>query len=270
MLKKVLKFICSGQFLKILELQAAACALIFVTAVGIKAGFSGQYETVKAGAFSQNYKITNVGSLNDRLDELASNNKFIALLLGRKYEPHTDEKPEDLKDPVTEETSASGHTEEIPVVDAIYLGSSFDYDDNEYSEPEVTPKYSLPETLIRPVKGGMTSPFGQRADPFTGKLSFHTGIDLAASTGTSVKAAMSGTVTTGKSSSGGNYVIVKHKDGFTTYYAHLSKITVKNGAAVKAGQEIAKSGSTGRSTGPHLHFEIRKGSAALNPADYGV
>ncbi len=112
----------------------------------------------------------------------------------------------------------------------------------------------------------LTSYFGRRADPFTGVPSNHTGIDMACATGTAVKSAMSGTVIfTGWNNIYGNYVIVKHYDGYQTLYAHLSKITAKKGQSVNQGDRVGLVGSTGYSTGPHLHFSVYKNGKLLDP-----
>ena len=116
----------------------------------------------------------------------------------------------------------------------------------------------------------VTSEFGWRADPFTGQGRGHAGIDLGASKGTSIRAALDGTVYfVSYSTSGYGYHLgIDHGGGFTTLYAHCSEILVTEGQQVKAGDIIAKVGSTGRSTGPHLHFEIRINGEAQNPRSY--
>ncbi len=113
----------------------------------------------------------------------------------------------------------------------------------------------------------ISSRFGARKDPITGADSYHTGIDLACPTGTAVKASMSGTVAkAGWSNVFGNYVIIKHIDGYQTLYGHLSKIKTKKGAFVNQGELIGLVGSTGYSTGPHLHFTVYKNGKLVNPS----
>lgn len=115
----------------------------------------------------------------------------------------------------------------------------------------------------------VTSKFGYRTHPVTGQWSLHGGIDLAAPTGTPTYSIQSGTVITSTySSSYGNYIIVDHGNGMASLYAHLSERGVSVGTKVSKGQVIGKVGSTGRSTGPHLHFEIRKNGERVNPASY--
>jgi murein DD-endopeptidase MepM/ murein hydrolase activator NlpD len=125
------------------------------------------------------------------------------------------------------------------------------------------------ELFIYPVRGRLSSPFGWRNDPISGERRYHAAIDLAASQGTPVKAAMDGRVTSvGFNSTYGNYIIITHADGYQTMYAHLSTVGVANGKYVNQGVEIGKVGSTGYSTGPHLHFAMYKNSRSLNPLDY--
>lgn len=124
-------------------------------------------------------------------------------------------------------------------------------------------------SFVMPTSGRLTSSFGNRVHPVTGKYSFHSGIDLANSSGTSIKASRNGTVTfAGKQGSYGNFIIVRHSDGFESAYAHLSSIQVSAGQSVTQGEQIGKMGTTGRSTGSHLHFEIRKNGTAVNPYSY--
>ncbi len=120
-----------------------------------------------------------------------------------------------------------------------------------------------------PASGRISSYFGTRSDPFNFSEKNHEGIDIAASYGDSIKAAAKGKVTFADVN--GNYgkcVIINHSNGITTLYGHASKLLVKEGQNVKKGDVIAKVGSTGRSTGPHLHFEVRVNGNQVNPIDY--
>ncbi|MCI8407229.1 MAG: M23 family metallopeptidase [Oscillospiraceae bacterium] len=116
----------------------------------------------------------------------------------------------------------------------------------------------------------VTSEFGLRADPFTGKRKGHTGLDLAVPNGTPIRAALPGTVRTAAYNQGGYgyYVLIDHADGLSTLYAHSSRLLVRAGEAVEAGDVIALSGSTGRSTGPHLHFKVHINGERTNPRSY--
>lgn len=116
----------------------------------------------------------------------------------------------------------------------------------------------------------VTSEFGNRRDPFTGERRGHTGMDLAVPTGTSVRAALPGTVTVSTYNRGGYgyYVMIDHGNGLSTLYGHNSQLLARVGQTVEAGDVIALSGSTGRSTGPHLHFEVRINGERTNPRSY--
>ena len=116
----------------------------------------------------------------------------------------------------------------------------------------------------------VTSEFGYRRDPFTGERRGHTGMDLAVPTGTSVRAALPGTVTVSTYNRGGYgyYVMIDHGSGLSTLYGHNSQLLARVGQTVEAGDVIALSGSTGRSTGPHLHFEVRINGERTNPRSY--
>lgn len=122
----------------------------------------------------------------------------------------------------------------------------------------------------RPVKHGwLSSYFGMRTDPFTGRRAFHSGMDFAGKMGSDVIAVAAGVVTyAGKRSGYGNLVEIDHGNGYATRYGHNSKILVSVGQTVKKGQVIAKMGSTGRSTGPHVHFEVLINGHAVNPKKY--
>ena len=119
----------------------------------------------------------------------------------------------------------------------------------------------------KPVTGGLiSSRYGVSSRI---RSSNHTGLDIAAPTGTTIKAAASGTVTfVGYKGSYGNMVVINHGNGVQTYYAHCHSLCVSNGATVTQGQKIATVGSTGNSTGPHLHLEVRINGSHVNPQNY--
>lgn len=122
-------------------------------------------------------------------------------------------------------------------------------------------------TAIPVDKEWYSSGFGYRIDPFTGKRVFHEGVDFAAATGTSIKAAAGGIVVySDRHPNYGNMIEIDHGDDLVSRYAHASKRLVEIGEVVISGQKIAEVGSTGRSTGPHLHFEIRHKGIPKNPS----
>lgn len=117
--------------------------------------------------------------------------------------------------------------------------------------------------------GYITSPFGTRTDPFTGMRAYHPGIDFSAAEGSEVLAVASGIVTeAGEHVGYGNLVEINHGNGYVTRYGHNEQILVKAGDRIKKGQAIALLGSTGRSTGPHVHFEVLLNGNTVNPEQY--
>ena len=120
-----------------------------------------------------------------------------------------------------------------------------------------------------PGRYNLSSLFGSRKHPITGKANNHTGIDIPASSGTSILAAKSGVVTTSTyNNSYGNYVVVSHSDGTSTLYAHMVRRNCSKGDTVSQGQVIGYVGTTGSSTGNHLHFEVRVNGSRVDPINY--
>lgn len=120
-----------------------------------------------------------------------------------------------------------------------------------------------------PVEGNVSSPFGKRENPFSGDKSFHSGVDLSASPGTPIRATADGIVIhSGRTQFSGYLVVLEHGHGFKTIYAHNKKNLVKMGQTVKRGEVIAYVGSTGKSTGPHVHYEVWEKGKVVNPKKY--
>lgn len=143
-----------------------------------------------------------------------------------------------------------------------------------YSDQNLPENVSMEQAILgfdycTPVMGTISSSFGYREHPVEGEERFHYGLDIAADTGTDIGCFADGTVTAvGESSSYGKYLMVDHGGGFTTLYAHCSKILVSSGASVREGQAIAQVGETGMATGPHLHLELHRDGVYLNPIYY--
>lgn len=176
---------------------------------------------------------------------------------------------------VTLQEPSAGHRK---VVAEVYFRNNAETERNIIKE-EVTyqavPKIvergtKIPPTYIKPISGGrLTSSFGRRKAPTKGASTNHKGTDWAVPTGTAVMASNAGVVTKAGWGSGYGYVVyIRHADGRETRYAHLSKVLVSVGQSVSQGQKIALSGNTGRSTGPHLHFEILIGGTQVNALNY--
>jgi len=125
--------------------------------------------------------------------------------------------------------------------------------------------------LRKPLSGALdlTSSFGYRLDPFLGRPALHSGLDMRAETGTPARATAAGTVSSAEWSGGyGNLVEIDHGNGLSTRYGHLSAILVQEGQKVVAGDVVGRVGSTGRSTGPHLHYEVRIDDEATDPSRF--
>lgn len=158
--------------------------------------------------------------------------------------------------------------------DTAYAASSGGADDILGREKTLFPDtvdetvYPMEFEHVLPTEGTLTSDFGSRLSPTTGQPGFHYGLDIAADEGTVIGAFADGTVREVGQSDYGNYLIVDHDGGFSTLYAHCSSISAQVGDTVHCGEEIARVGQTGNATGPHLHLEIWKDGAALDPSDY--
>jgi len=165
---------------------------------------------------------------------------------------------------VSNATSKSSSEIPVPIEET-------DVEDDESNPPEAV-SYEYPELNFEyaaPLEGSVTSGFGYRIHPITKKRSFHYGIDIGATTDTDIVSFADGTVElTGYNSVYGNYLFIRHKNGILTFYGHCSKIIATEGQLVKLGDTVAKVGSTGWSTGPHLHFEVRSGETVLDPSHY--
>ena len=143
-----------------------------------------------------------------------------------------------------------------------------------YSDENLPDNVSMEQAILgfaysSPLEGTLSSDFGYRDHPTEGTERFHYGIDLAAEEGDAINCFADGTVkAVGESSSYGKYLIVSHPGGVDTLYAHCSAVTVSSGQEVQQGEPIAKVGSTGMATGPHLHFELLRDNIYLNPIYY--
>lgn len=168
-------------------------------------------------------------------------------------------------------------------IEPVETKGNVDKDDESHINPHYEPSqeqfadtilpWNKPVTHLWPVdenvKSRVSSPFGYRTHPVTGKYSFHKGLDIAAPKGTTVMASSQGEVTDmGRHKNLGKFVKVVHEDGSYSLYGHLSKITAQIGHNVSQGEKIGEVGSTGRSTGPHLDYSLRRNGKAVNPAKH--
>ena len=126
--------------------------------------------------------------------------------------------------------------------------------------------YILNQKMVLPLKGKTTSTFGVRTHPISGDLRFHAGIDIAAESGTDIYSAFDGEIIEADYDKwNGNYLKIKHDNDIMTVYCHCKKLNVKKGQKIRAGEVVGTVGSTGSSTGPHLHFELRINNISFNP-----
>lgn len=193
-----------------------------------------------------------------------TNRRLLSLLSEEESLSDTAEKVMAFIENSAFDPAVSGQT----VTDADFYGAGGeDIELYEATEKTSFAPFVTTDTLLTPVENGRyTSLFGYRIHPITGQWSFHTGIDIAASEGTSIRAALKGKVTKiGEDSRSGKYVFLTHSDGFVTFYCHCSEILVSEGMNINKGETVARVGSTGQSTGPHLHFEVRRDGIRLNP-----
>lgn len=142
-------------------------------------------------------------------------------------------------------------------------------EDKESTAVAVMASLGKNERITVPLHGRITSRYGYRTNPISGKYGLHTGLDIAADEGSIIVAAYNGVIKdTGYGTKKGNYVLMEHSDGTETLYCHCSEILVDEGTVIRAGETIALVGSTGWSTGPHLHFEIHnKNGWSFDPLD---
>src|ERR1700758_5096137 len=200
-----------------------------------------------------------VDDTNQRLDSLQSLATEVAMTYGvLRYHPAAfdqSDNPADAQDAFDRSVEQYTFLKRNAAAIAISSGGlrlmpSFSFADSSY-----TPS-------IWPVLGHITDSFGERLDPFSGEGAFHTGVDVATDYGAPVKATACGIVTIAENHAGyGRVVVVDHGFGITTWYAHLSSFATIAGSRVKRGQVIGYTGISGRSTGPHVHYEVRMNNA---------
>lgn len=214
----------------------------------------GEEEKVYVSNFEEAEKIVN--DLKDK-----KSNNIDSLKIVEKYET-------ELKDFTNEEEAVAALYVEPPKV--VKVAKTYNtYAATGSVNTATTSDFGAPDlgiSIIPPVSGIISSRFGARSSM---RVSTHTGLDIATSTGTPIAAAASGTVTfSGWKGSYGNLIVITHANGVQTYYGHCSELYYEAGATVSQGQTIAAVGSTGNSTGPHLHFEVRVDGIAYNPENY--
>ena len=205
-----------------------------------------------------------VNDTNQRLDSLQSLATEVAMTYGvLRYHPkafdETDSAPDSQNafDRSIEQYTFLKRNATMIASNGLHLLDATHFADSTY-----TPS-------IWPVMGHITDSFGERLDPFSGEGAFHTGVDVASDYGAPVHATADGVVTIATNHPGyGRLVVIDHGFGITTWYAHLSAFSTVVGSRIKRGEVVGYTGISGRSTGPHVHYEVRVNNAPVNPWRY--
>ena len=181
--------------------------------------------------------------------------------------------PDAAEDAASEDSSGTGAesaaTDDMPEAVSAFLAQQAEYEGYEIPDNVRTDMPKLPFDYVSPVFGEDSSGFGYRLHPIENEIKFHYGTDFAANVGDDVCAFADGYVyAAGTNDSYGNYLILTHKDGYSTVYAHLNEFVAREGDMVTKGQLIGRVGETGNATGPHLHFELLLNDVHLNPEYY--
>jgi len=246
----------NGFLVRTLVCQFIFSLLLLISLFVLKKAGPDSFEYFRNKYISFNQRDVSVSEIKSVLKNITSDDVF-----NRKEEiseteeqissEQTTEAEPEKKD-LKEENDGKGGEDLLPAID----GTSFS-------------PYELSRIITPPLEEySVTSGFGYRTNPISGQYGFHTGLDMAADEGTKVRAAFDGTVTqTGWTDVRGNYIVLSHGESVSTLYYHCSEILCKEGQFVKAGSVIARVGSTGWSTGPHLHFEIRINEMSCNPEE---
>ena len=169
-----------------------------------------------------------------------------------------------------DEVKAKEEKQSQPIITNQPATSSETSDDLSMANLPTEERRALPVlTPVPKVKSKITSPFGLRNHPTLGRPMKHNGVDFGTGRGAEIYAAADGKVVLAElNRSYGNYIVIEHKDGHSSAYAHLQSISITKGSMVRKGQLLGYSGSTGRSSGPHLHYEVRINGTPVNPKDF--
>lgn len=237
-------------FTNVMITQTVVCALI-VAFLFVSANNDGKF----ASEMKNQYAVLMTGdySLDDAKEAFQSIKEYAAVF--SEESKNTSEAYEEVVGEIESETVQIGGGADLSFTSLNALeGVCFD-------------SYTLPFSIILPLdEYRVTSLFGYRISPVSGNAGIHTGIDLAADYSSAIYAAANGTVVDASyDNSYGYYVKIEHEDNYVTIYAHCSKLCVQNGDVVEQGEKIAEVGSTGDSTGNHLHFEMRKDNIRIDP-----
>lgn len=280
---KSLSVLQAGMLLAALVLLPVLLTLLFITPPknikeqGMKAILPPQLKgSIISSQVHLDAYAKELGELQARMMRLDAQSERLAKIAGEKNKAKSSTKPEDLLPanrggplinarPMTEKDLQEAIRE---------LTKAVDIRDDSLSSIEAS---ILQQSVLKDMLPNRTpinaaynsSSYGWRIDPFNGNKAFHEGLDFTANTGTPIRAAADGIVSEAiHTPDYGNLVKIQHGSGLETRYAHASKLLVKAGDRIVKGQVVAEVGSTGRSTGPHLHYEIRLNGEALDPRKY--
>ncbi len=259
---------------KLILIQSIVCAVIVLLTLTVKKISPSSFEQLKA---QYDRIMSDNMSMQEIWDSVKSVSGFImtpadqwkakasaATTEDSESTTKTDEEASD-KDSSHDNSGTSSNAENVQYESLTGEGGE-DLDIRTATANACFAPFYVTSKVTTPIKGKVTSRFGYRIHPTSGEPSFHTGIDIAAVQGAVIAAAFYGTVReVGYSKSGGNYVLMNHQNGLQTLYCHCSQILVEKGAVIRAGETIALVGSTGDTTGPHLHFEVRINGIRCNP-----
>ncbi len=237
-----------------LGFQTLICVLLFGICFGLKSTKSDMLLTLKNEFFEKlnnNFIVTEIDNLNEKQKEDKKETKATSKVIEEEKKTIEETVAEDkLSAEIKAEGGADVSVESV----------------NEIPSNVSVNGYTLNQKMILPVEGETTSEFGVRVHPIDGDLRFHAGIDIAASIGTPIYAAYDGIVIESEYDKWNGYHIkLQHDNEIMTVYCHCEKLNVNKGEVVRAGEVIGTVGSTGSSTGPHLHFEIRINNVSYNP-----
>ncbi len=243
---------------KTLLLQFLVCLILFGLIFALKSSNSSLFKDLES-AFSK--------KLEDNLSIEEAKSVFANITEGEP-DKETENKNE-IDEAVTEEETVFVPFEEPSLSAEIIASGGKDIkvsSDDDIPENVSVNDYKLNQKMVLPLDGEITSEFGVRTHPITNDLRFHAGIDIAAEKGTNIHSAFDGEVIEADYDQwNGNYLKIKHENDIMTVYCHCEKLNVKKGQKIRAGEVIATVGSTGSSTGPHLHFELRIDNISYNP-----
>jgi murein DD-endopeptidase MepM/ murein hydrolase activator NlpD len=282
-------------------LQLAVCCGAFVLLVGVKLLLPEQAERLRASVSGVLERNMDVAEVFSAVGKAVSGEKTVGETLGDVYqavfrpvEPvktgYVDAAAVEALEPLRAFADGEGSaTAWLPAGEASSAAEDSSPDTMDaaeepeqamelsavlYSGENLPANVSMEQMVLgfdycTPVQGTVSSNFGYRSHPIEGEEKFHYGLDIAADSGTEIDCFADGVVTAvGDSTSYGKYCIVSHEGGYSTLYAHCSRVTATSGASVTEGQKIAEVGETGMATGPHLHFELQENETYLNPVYY--